>query len=249
MRTGNPILREEVFKELATRERVDPMTFQGVINKSLILFVLMVLTAAWTWSLSIANNGASAGLAQTLMMGGAIVGFVLALVTAFKPVWAPMLAPAYAVCQGAFLGGLSQAMNVVYPGIVLQAASLTFATLAMLLCLYKSGVIVMTDKLRLGIVAATGAIAVVYLVSIGLSFFGISVPFLYGNGWMSIGFSLFVVGLAAFNLLLDFDVIEQSVARRMPRYMEWYSAFALLVTLIWLYVEILRLLSKARSRD
>lgn len=249
MRTGNPILREEVFTDLATSARVEPMTFQGVINKSLILLGCMTLMASWTWSLAITGNSSSLALAHSLMIGGAIFGFILAMITAFKPVWAPMLAPAYALCQGAFIGGLSQAMNVAYPGIVLQAASLTFATLAMLLALYKSGVIVMTDKMRLGIVAATGAVAVVYLVSIALSFFGIQVPFLYGGGWMSIGFSLFVVGLAALNLLLDFDVIEQGVRRGLPRYMEWYSAFALLVTLIWLYVEILRLLSKARSRD
>lgn len=249
MRTGNPILREEVFAELDARERVDPMTFQGVINKSFILLFCMALMAGWTWSLAAKGNGESLQLAQTLMIGGAIAGLVLAIVTAFKPVWSPVLAPAYALCQGAFVGGLSQSMNVAYPGIVLQAASLTFATLGMLLVLYKTRVIVMTDTLRLGIVAATGAVAVVYLISIGLGFFGISVPFLHGGGMLSIGFSLFVVGLAAMNLLLDFDVIEQGVARGLPRYMEWYSAFALLVTLIWLYVEILRLLSKMRSRD
>lgn len=249
MRTGNPILREEVFTDLDMRQRVEPMTFGGVVNKSLILLLCMTLMAAWTWSLAITGNGASLGLAHSLMIGGAIVGFMLAIATAFKPAWAPMLAPTYAICQGAFIGGLSQAMNVAYPGIVMQAATLTFATLAILLMLYKSGVIVMTDKLRLGIVAATGAVALVYMVSIVLGFFGIHVPFLYGGGMLSIGFSLFVVGLAALNLLLDFDVIEQGVARGLPRYMEWYSAFALLVTLIWLYVEILRLLSKMRSRD
>lgn len=246
MRTANPALRDDVFTGLYTRDRTDIMTFQGVVNKTAILFVLMLLTAGWTWSM--AFSAKSAGMVSPLMIGGALVGFIVAIVTAFKPVWSSILGPVYALAQGLFIGALSAMMNVSYPGIVLQAASLTFGTLAVLLAVYKTGIIKVTDQFRLGVVAATGGIAIVYLVSIVLGFFGISVPFIQGNGLFSIGFSVVVVIIAAMNLVLDFDFIERGVNRGLPRYMEWYGAFALMVTLIWLYIEILRLLSKLRDR-
>lgn len=246
MRTANPALRDDVFDGLYTRNRADAMTFQGVVNKTAILFILMLLAAGWTWSMY--ATGKNPAFVSTLMIGGAIAGFVLAIVTSFKPVWSAALAPAYALCQGLFLGGISATFDAAYPGVVMQAASLTFATLAVLLGIYKSGWIQLTDNMRLGIVAATGGIALVYFVAIILSFFGISVPFIQGSSLFSIGFSVVVVIIAAMNLILDFDFIERGVSRGLPRYMEWYSAFALMVTLIWLYIEMLRLLSKLRDR-
>lgn len=246
MRTANPALRDDIFTGLYTRDRTDVMTFQGVVNKTAVLFVLMLLTAGWTWSMVFSAK--SAGMVSPLMIGGAMIGFIVAIATAFKPAWSSVLGPVYALAQGLFIGALSAMMNASYPGIVLQAASLTFGTLAALLAIYKTGIIKVTDQFRLGVVAATGGIAIVYLVSIALGFFGISVPFMQGNGLLSIGFSVVVVIIAAMNLVLDFDFIERGVNRGLPRYMEWYGAFALMVTLIWLYIEILRLLSKLRDR-
>lgn len=246
MRTANPALRDDLFTGLNARNRSDIMTFQGVVNKTAILFVLMLIAAGWTWSLY--TTAKSPGLVGPLMIGGAIVGFILAIVTAVKPTWSAILSPIYAICEGLFIGGISATFEAAYPGIVLQAASLTFGTLAVLLAVYKTGMIKVSDKFRLGIVAATGGIALVYFVTIILSFFGITVPFVQGSGIFSIGFSVVVVIIAALNLVLDFDFIEQGVNRGLPHYMEWYSAFALMVTLIWLYIEMLRLLSKLRER-
>jgi uncharacterized YccA/Bax inhibitor family protein len=246
MRTANPALRDDVFTGLYTKDRSNAMTFQGVVNKTAILFILMLIAAGWTWSLSISAK--NPGLVGPLMIGGAIVGLILAIATAVKPVWSAILAPLYALCQGLFIGGISATFEAAYPGIVLQAASLTFGTLAVLLAVYKTGVIQVSDNFRLGIVAATGGIALVYFVSIILSMFGITVPFIQGSGLFSIIFSVIVVIVAAMNLILDFDFIERGVNRGLPRYMEWYGAFALMVTLIWLYIEMLRLLSKVRDR-
>lgn len=246
MRTANPALRDDMFTGLYTRDRSDAMTFQGVINKTGLLFLLMLLSAGYVWSLfAVSKNPAAV---SPWMMGGAIVGFILAMATAFKPAWSSILAPAYALCEGLFIGGISAVMNASYPGIVVQAACLTFGTLAALLFLYKSGIITLTDKMRLGIFAATGGIAAVYLVSMVLGFFGVNVPFIQGSGLFSILFSVFVVIIAALNLVLDFDVIEKSVSRGLPRYMEWYCGFAIMVTLVWLYIEILRLLAKLKDR-
>ena len=246
MRTANPALRDDVFSGLRIQNRADAMTFQGVVNKTAILFILMLVAAAWTWSLFVSAK--NPGLVGPLMIGGAIVGFVLAIATSFKPAWSAFLAPPYALCQGLFIGGISATFEASYPGIVLQAASLTFGTLAVLLTIYKTGIIQVSDNLRLGIVAATGGIALVYFVSIILGFFGINVPFIQGSGLFSIGFSVVVVIVAAMNLILDFDFIARGVQQGLPRYMEWYGAFALMVTLIWLYIEMLRLLSKLRNR-
>lgn len=247
MRTANPVLRDDLFTDVRVRDRSDEMTVSGVINKTGILFLLMLMTAGWTWSLFYAGAKNPSVVAPHMLIG-AIVGFILALVIAFKQTWAPLLAPVYALCQGLFIGGLSATIEASYPGIVMQATGLTFGTLAVLLFLYKSGVIAVTDKLRMGIVAATGAVALVYFVSIILGFFGIPVSFITGSSMLGIGFSVVVVIIAAMNLILDFDIIEQGANRGLPRYMEWYCAFAMMVTLIWLYVEILRLLSKLREQ-
>jgi uncharacterized YccA/Bax inhibitor family protein len=182
------------------------------------------------------------------VFGGLIGGFIVALVTVFKKQWALLTAPMYALLEGLALGGISAIFEARFPGIVIQAVGLTFGTLFCLLMAYKSGMIKVTENFKLGVVSATGAIALFYVVSFLLSMFGISIPFIHGSGIIGIGFSLFVVAIAALNLVLDFDFIENGAARGVPQYMEWYAAFGLIVTLIWLYIEILRLLSKLRSR-
>ena len=182
------------------------------------------------------------------MMLGGIVGFVAALVTVFKKHLAHITAPIYALAQGLFLGGLSSTFEVQYPGIVIQAIGLTFGTLFCLLGAYKSGMIKVTENFKLGLVAATGGLMMVYFVSIILGMFGVNLGFLYGNGLMGIGFSVVVVVIAALNLVMDFDFIESGEEMGAAKYMEWYGAFGLMVTLIWLYIEILRLLAKLQSR-
>ena len=182
------------------------------------------------------------------MMLGLLCGLAMAMVTIFKRQWAGLTAPAYALLQGLALGGISAMFELQYPGIVIQAVGLTFGTLAMLLLAYKTGLIKPTENFRLMIVAATGGIALLYLVSFVMGFFGSSVGFIHSNGLFGIGFSLFVVAIAALNLVLDFDFIEAGAEQGAPKYMEWYGAFSLMVTLVWLYLEILRLLAKLRSR-
>ena len=176
-----------------------------------------------------------------------IVGFGLAILTIFKPKLARFTGPFYAVTQGLFLGGISHAYNAQFDGIVVQAVLLTFGVFAMMLILFATGTIRVTNKLRTGIIAATGAVALVYLASIVVSLFGGSLPVINDASPLGIGFSLLVVGIASFNLLLDFDFIQKAVAMKAPRYMEWFGAFALMITLVWLYLEILRLLAKLRS--
>jgi uncharacterized YccA/Bax inhibitor family protein len=183
------------------------------------------------------------------MIGGAIGGFIFAIITIFKRSWAPYTAPLYATAQGVFLGGLSGFMESMYPGIVLQAVALTFGTLLSLLLAYKSGFIKATPGFKRGVFAATGAIAFIYFITFILGFFGIQIPFIHSNGLLGIGFSLVVVVIAALNLVMDFDFIEKGSESGAPKYMEWYAAFGLMVTLIWLYIEFLRLLSKLRSRN
>lgn len=227
-------------------DRSDAMSVQGTVTKTGILFFLMLLTAGFTWT-KVMQAG-NPEVAAPWMWGGLILGFITAMVTAFKVEWSPILAPIYALFEGLFLGGISALFEASYPGIAFQATALTFGTMAMMLFLYKSGLIQVTEKFRMGIIAATGAVALVYFVSIILSFFGIQIPFIYGSGMFGIGFSLLVVGIAAFNLILDFDFIEQGANRGVPKFMEWYGAFALMVTLVWLYIEMLRLVAKLRER-
>lgn len=183
------------------------------------------------------------------MWGGAIGGLVLALITVFKKTWAPVTAPLYALVEGFFLGAISAVYNAQFGGIVMQAVMLTFGILFALLFAYRSGLIKATENFKLGVVAATGGIALVYLASIALGFFGIKIPLIHESGLVGIGFSLFVVVIASLNLVLDFDFIESGVEQGAPKYMEWYGAFGLMVTLVWLYLELLRLLSKLQSRD
>ncbi|WP_024889833.1 Bax inhibitor-1/YccA family protein [Luteimonas huabeiensis] len=253
MRSGNPALKESTFLDLGSGSVVarggDAMTLNGTVNKTGILLLLTVLTAAFSWSQAIGADGQPAANVGAYVWGGAIGGFVVALVTVFKKEWAPVTAPLYALVEGLFLGAISAMFNNLYDGIVMQAVLLTFGTLFALLFAYRSGLIRATENFKLGVVAATGGIMLVYLASIALRLFGIDMPYIHDNGLIGIGFSLFVVVVAALNLVLDFDLIESGVEQGAPKYMEWYGAFGLLVTLVWLYLEFLRLLAKLQSRD
>jgi uncharacterized YccA/Bax inhibitor family protein len=244
LRSNNPVLKEKAFTgELATGEA---MTIQGTVNKTGLLLLFVVVTAAWTWGLS---HSETPEAAYPWMLGGLLVGFVTALVTVFKKTWAPISAPVYALCEGLALGGISAIFERSYPGIAIQAVSLTFGVMFVMLLAYKFGIIRATRGFKLGVIAATGAIAVVYLVNMAMSlFFHSQMSFLYSSTPLGIGISLVVVIIAALNLILDFDMIETAARMGAPKYMEWYGAFGLMVTLIWLYLEILRLLAKTRRR-
>jgi uncharacterized YccA/Bax inhibitor family protein len=243
LRTSNPTLSPAVFNQpVAAGEQ--RMTIQGTVNKTGILLVLAVLFASLSWS-KVAENPASAGM---FIGVGAIGGFIVAMVTFFKKQWSPVTAPIYALLEGLAIGAISAIFNTQWNGIVLQAAMLTFGTLFAMLVAYRSGWIRATEKFKLGVVAATGGICLMYLVSMVLGFFGVNLGFLHGSGMLSIGISVFVVIIAALNLILDFDVIEQGAQLGAPKYLEWYAGFSLLVTLVWLYLEILRLLAKLNSR-
>ena len=222
------------------------MTIQGTVNKTALLLLLVLFSSSWTWNLYF--SAGDPAVVMPWVFGGLIGGFIVALITVFKKQWAVLTAPIYSLLEGLALGGISAIFEARFPGIVIQAVGLTFGTLFCLLMAYKSGMIKVTENFKLGVVAATGAIALFYVVSLLLGMFGISIPFIHGSGIIGIGFSLFVVAIAALNLVLDFDFIENGAARGAPQYMEWYAAFGLIVTLVWLYIEILRLLSKLRSR-
>ncbi|MBB1471477.1 MULTISPECIES: Bax inhibitor-1/YccA family protein [unclassified Luteimonas] len=253
MRSGNPVLSDSTFLDLGSGTVVTrdagAMTLNGTINKTAFLLLLTVLTAAFAWSQAFSATGELAPGFSVYVWGGAIGGFVIAMVTVFKKEWSPVTAPLYALVEGFFLGAISAMFNHMYEGIVMQAVLLTFGTLFALLFAYRSGLIKATENFKLGVVAATGGIALVYLASIVLRMFGINMPFIHDSGLIGIGFSLFVIVIAALNLVLDFDFIETGVEKGAPRYMEWYGAFGLMVTLVWLYIEFLRLLSKLQSRN
>ena len=244
MRTGNPALNNNTFRvEYASS---DAMTIGGTVNKTAILLLMLTMTSIWSWKKVMTLGDIS--VMMPWMFGGMIVGLIFAVITVFKKTAAPYTAPVYALAEGVFLGALSAMMELKYPGIAFQAITLTFGTLFALLAAYKSGLIKVTENFKLGVVAATGGIFLVYLASFVMGFFGVSMPYIHGSGFLGIGFSVFVIIVAALNLVLDFDFIEEGAKRGAPRYMEWYAAFGLLVTLVWLYIEILRLLSKLRSR-
>ena len=248
MKTSNPALSNDTFYTPGyARGREMGMTVNGVIIKTGLLLLLTLLTAGWIW-MKFSKTGADPAALNGWMWGSLIVGFVLAMVTTFKKDWAPVTAPLYALVEGVFIGAISMVLNASFPGIVLQAATCTFGTLAAMLFAYQSGLIRATDTFRRVVVTATAGIAVSYLLMIALSFFGVNLGFFTGNSLLSIGLSVFVIGIAALNFILDFDFIEQAAQRGAPKVLEWYGAFALMVTLIWLYIEFLRLLSKLRSR-
>ncbi len=245
MRTANPALNDKTFQRIGSVESSNAMTLQGTINKTAIMLLLVITGAAYTWSLFVEGN---TGAMSMWMIGGALGGFVMSLVTIFKKEWSAVTAPIYALLEGFFLGALSSIMEFQFPGIVIQAVALTFGTAGCLLVAYRSGIIKPTENFKLGLFAATGGIALIYFVTIILGFFGVQMPYIHESGLIGIGFSVFVVIIAALNLVLDFDFIEKGAEQGAPKFMEWYAAFGLMVTLIWLYIEILRLLSKLNSR-
>jgi uncharacterized YccA/Bax inhibitor family protein len=247
MRTANPALNAKTFTGLGVRDESRMMTIQGTVHKTGFLLLLVLIGAWWTWKMFFAAQNPA--VVYPWIMGGAIGGLVVAMVTIFKKEWAGITAPAYAVLEGFMLGGISSIFEAMYPGIVIQAVGLTFGTLFGLLIAYRSGLIKVTQNFRLGVVAATGGIFMVYMATWILGIFGIGMPFIHESGILGIGFSVFVVIIAALNLVLDFDFIEHGAESGAPKFMEWYAAFGLMVTLIWLYIEILRLLAKLRSRN
>src|SRR5438874_8912207 len=246
IRTSNPALNAQTFTDLRRDPTAPAMTVEGTMNRTAFLLLLVVVPAAWVWAQ--VRTALDPAVAGPWIMTGAIGGLVIALVTIFRKEWAPVTAPIYAALEGLALGGLSSVLEMKYPGIAMQSVALTFATLAVMLVAYRSGLIKATEKFKLGVVAATGAIALYYVIGFVLSFFGVAMPFLQGNSTASIVVSGVIVVVAALNLILDFDFIETGVQGGAPKYLEWYGAFGLMVTLVWLYLEILRLLAKARSR-
>jgi len=237
MRSGNPALNSKIFTS-AAQDASGVMTIEGTINKTAMSLLLLMATASYTW----------ANPSSVLMMIGFIGGLVFALITIFKKTWAPYTVSVYALLEGLALGGISKWFDNQYPGIASQAIFLTFGILAALLLAYRSKLIKPTENFKLGIFAATGGIAILYLISMIMSWFGSPIGFIHSNSTFGIIFSIGVVIIASLNLVLDFDFIEEGAEKGAPKYMEWYGAFGLLVTLIWLYLEILRLLAKLQSR-
>lgn len=244
MRSGNPSLKNESFQNFKDVGTGRKMTIQGTVNKTFILLLLVLVTFVYSWNQFLSSPNS----AMPLILIGAIGGLIVALITIFIPKVSPFTAPLYALLEGLFVGAVSAQYEVQYGGIVFQAVLLTIGVLLSLLLAYKSGFIKVTQNFRLGVVAATGAIFVVYLISFIGSFFGFNIPHLHEATPLGIIISIVIVIIAALNLVLDFDFIENASERGVPKYFEWYGAFGLLVTLIWLYLEILRLLSKIRSR-
>jgi uncharacterized YccA/Bax inhibitor family protein len=241
MNSGNPTLNPNTFRDVTVAQG-PPMTLSGTTSKAFLLFCLVIVGTAFTWH--------SGPMSQLLMVGGGIGGFILALVTVFKKQWAPVTAPLYALLEGLFLGGISAMYNARMEGIVLQAVMLTFGVMAAMLFLYQSRIIRVTPGFVKGLMAATLGIVIFYGASLLLSFFGINAltNALNDSSAWGIGLSIFIVCIAALNLVLDFAMIEAGTATGAPKYMEWYCSFALMVTLIWLYLEILRLLAKSSRR-
>ncbi|MBK7433298.1 MAG: Bax inhibitor-1/YccA family protein [Chitinophagaceae bacterium] len=248
--SGNPTLSEKKFKDTVLDDVVtheNAMTVRGTLNKFGFLFLMVMGTAFYSW-----KEFAEGGNVQPLIYIGAFGGLVVAIVLIFKKEWSPYLAPAYALLEGLFVGAISAYYNFAFaeqaPGIVINAVGLTFGTAIAMYLLYSFKIIRATEEFKSIVITATAGIAIFYLISWVLGMFGIDIPFLHEGSAMGIGFSVFVVALAALNLILDFDMIEQGAALGAPKYMEWYGAFGLLVTIVWLYLEILRLLSKISKR-
>ena len=253
MTSKNPFLNNKSFTAVSRKDEVhnatvidynQEMTLSGTINKSFILFFLLTAAAMVTWWMTF--NGMNPML---LTIGGAVVGLILVIVAAFKPQLAGYLAPGYALFEGLFIGGISAIFETMYPGIVIQAVSATLVTFLVCLGLYKFKIVKVTEQFKSVVIAATLAIFSFYLISWLLSMFTSFQPVHHGNSMMSIGISVFVIIIAALNLFLDFDLIDKGVERKMPKYMEWFGAMGLMITLVWLYIEFLRLLSKLNSKN
>jgi len=253
-KSSNPVFGKNIFNQSATSASDGVMTINGTINKTGLMLLIVIFAASFTWrkffgAIDPATPGVMPQGIMVWTMVGAIGGLITALITTFSPRRAAMTAPIYAVFEGLFLGAVSAMFEARFPGLVMRAVSLTFGVFFIMLLLYRSGTIRASEKFRAIIFAATGGIVLVYLGSFIAGLFGVNVSFLHDSSPLSIGISLFVVAIAALNLILDFDMIERGAQAYAPKYMEWYGAFGLMVTLIWLYLEMLRLLSKLASRD
>jgi uncharacterized YccA/Bax inhibitor family protein len=246
--SGNPTLSEKLLQKSIRAEQGQTMTARGTLNKFGFLFLMVMATSIFSWNSFFGGKDVT-GYLWTGMIGG----LVIAMVIIFKQTWAPFLSPAYALFEGLFVGSISaiyqNAFGKLAPSIVLQAVLLTFGTVIAMYALYNFRIIKATEKFRSVIFMATGGIAVFYLIAMVLRFFGMDIPFIHEGSLMGIGFSIFVTAIAALNLILDFDMIEKGSAMGAPKYMEWYCSFGLLVTIVWLYIEILRLLGKLTQRN
>lgn len=245
-RSSNPTLSDKIFDSETASSSEGTMTLMGTVDKLFILTGLMLATACYTWHLM--TDPSTLAQAGAFALAGVLLGFVVGLVVCFKRSWSGFLAPIYAALQGLALGAISAMYERAYNGIVIQSLGLTIGTLLILLFAYRSRLIKVTDHLRLGIVSATGAIVLLYVAEMVLNLFGIQIPYINDAGPIGIGFSVLVVFIASMNFVLDFDFIERGCNDGAPKYMEWYGAFGLLVTLIWVYLEILKLMSKLRRR-
>lgn len=247
--SDNPTLSQKIFDRSLTQQDAGTMTVRGAIGKFGFLLFMVLAAASYTWYLYYNNQPQTM---MTLMWVGIIGGLITALVICFKPTWAPYLSPAYGILEGFFLGAISAILNEAfserYPGLVMQAVGLTFGVALAMFLLYNFRVIKVTEKFRSVIFAATAGIAIFYLITLVLRLFGLNIPFMYDSSLLGIGLSLFIVAIAALNLLLDFDMIERGADMGAPKFMEWYGAFGLLVTMVWLYIEILKLLSRFAGR-
>jgi uncharacterized YccA/Bax inhibitor family protein len=241
MRTSNPALKEDIFifEDYAAQH----MTLNGTVFKTGTLLALTLMTAFFSW-----NQVVTGANFLPFFWTGLIGGIIMSFITVFKKTWSPVTAPLYALLEGLVLGGISALFEAQFQGIVIQAVGLTFGTLAVLLVLYAARIVRPTEKFKTGLLAATGAICLFYVVSLVLGLFGIQIPLIHSSGTLGIAFSVFVVIIAALNLVLDFEIIETGVNNGAPKYLEWYAAFGLMVTLVWLYLEILRLLAKLNQR-
>ncbi len=241
--SDNPVFSEKSFKVNPQDLTEKPMTLNGTIIKTFILTLIVCLAGAYGWS----QGKLHPNLIGLFVMGGGILGFAIALITTFKKEWSPVLSLVYSLAEGVFLGAMSLIFEMKYPGIVSQTVLCTIGVTFSCLFLYRSGLIKVDEKFKSVIFMATAAIGLVYLATFALSFFNIQIPYIHNSGLIGIGFSVFTTIIASLNLLVDFDFIDQASANgSFPNYMEWYGAFGLMVTLVWVYIEILRLLSKLR---
>ena len=246
-KSGNPVLNDKTFNSGIEWQQTEVMTERGTLNKFSLMLILLFASASFTWKAAAEGQNVIIWVIVSL-----IVGLIAGLVMTFKKQWGSFLAPVYALAEGVFLGGISayynHAFDKIAPGIVMQAVGLTFGVVIAMFALYRFGIIKATQKFKAIVIVATAGIGVFYLISMLLRMFGIDIAFLHEGSTMGIVFSLIVVGVAALNLILDFDLIEQGAKQGAPKYMEWFGAYALMVTIVWLYLEILRLLSKLASR-
>ncbi len=247
--SGNPALSEKTFKNITFSDTSNAMTIKGTLNKFGFMTIMLLAGAVFAWK-SVNEN---APYAQALMWIGLIGGFIMAITLIFKMQWASYLAPAYAVLEGLFLGAISATYAYIFeekmPNIIINAVGLTIGACIAMFILYRTGIIRATEKFKKIILIATAAIGVYYLFTWIVSLFGVNVSFIYDSSLLGIGISLFIVTIASLNLIMDFDMIEQGAAHGAPKYMEWYGAFGLMVTIVWLYLAILRLLSRFAGRD